>query len=622
MSLPYFKSIIPPAGFTPLTRAGLAGSIPDRFNEIAAHDPQKMAVCDHVKSLTYLELHRLVNKAAAIIRRTAEPSALAKGVGLMFEPTVESVVGILGVLASGNFICPISPRDPPARVKILLEDAGINVILTTREAFPNRLQSELHSEHVVFVDELAENDVETVIPAILNPHQLAAILYTSGSTDIPKGVTHTHKTLMQMVRIKGNTLGISPSDMIAGLSTFTFGSYYWNVFATVVTGATLHLYDFYRFPFENLKSWLIDRRITHFHCTPTTLRQFLAALDEPTVLADLRLVSLGGETVYPNDVYQFQRKLSQATALCTTGATIETWFYGCTFFQTPFPDGVDEIPMGFIHPECRVEVRDDQGGKLPPGQTGEITVRSECLSPGYWKRAELNAAKYVVGEDQKRYFHSGDLGTFSPDGLLYQKGRSDFQVKIRGMRIDLAGVEAVLHDHPGVKQAVVVGRARKDNQMELVAYIVATRHRTTGRSEIYQFLATKLPPDQIPARLVFLESFPLTHTHKVDRNALPDPDEIEITRDLQWIAPRNDVEALLHGIWAEILGHENFGVTEPFLQLGGDSLGAMRVRNHIEAEFGVWIPLSDLLTAATIESLADVVQSLSTEEVTTRARTT
>lgn len=158
--------------------------------------------------------------------------------------------------------------------------------------------------------------------------------------------------------------------------------------------------------------------------------------------------------------------------------------------------------------------------------------------------------------------------------------------------------------------------------MELVAYIVATGHRTTGRSEIYQFLATKLPPDQIPARLVFLESFPLTHTHKVDRNALPDPDEIEITRDLQWIAPRNDVEALLHGIWAEILGHENFGVTEPFLQLGGDSLGAMRVRNHIEAEFGVWIPLSDLLTAATIESLADVVQSLSTEEVTTRARTT
>ena len=622
MSLPYFKSIIPPAGFTPLTRADLAGSIPDRFNEVAAHDPQTMAVCDHVKSLTYLELQRLANKAAAIIRRAAEPSALAKGVGLMFEHTVESVVGILGVLASGNFICPISPRDPPARVKILLEDAGINVILTTREAFPDRLRSALQSEHVVFVDELAENDVESLSPATLNPDQLAAVLYTSGSTGMPKGVTHTHKTLMQMVRIKGNAMGISASDRIAGLSTFTFGSYYWNVFATVLTGATLHLYDFYRFPFENLKSWLIDRRITHFHCTPTTLRQFLGALDEPTVLADLRLVSLGGETVYPNDVYQFQRKLSQATALCTTGATIETWFYGCTFFQTPFPDGVDEIPMGFIHPECLVEVRDDQDGKLPPGQTGEITVRSECLSPGYWKRAELNAAKYVVGEDQKRYFRSGDLGTFTPDGLLYQKGRSDFQVKIRGMRVDLAGVEAVLHDHPGVKQAAVVGRARKDNQMELVAYIVATGDRTTGRSEIYQFLATKLPPDQIPARLVFLESFPLTHTHKVDRKALPEPDEIKTTEDPEWVAPRNDVEALLHGIWAEILGHENFGVTEPFLQLGGDSLGAMRVRNHIEAELGVWIPLRDLLTAATIESLADVVQYLGTEEVTTRDPTT
>ena len=445
MTLPYLKSIVPPGDFAPLTRADLAGSIPDRFNEIATHNPQRTAVCDHVKSLTYLELQRLVSKAAAIIRRAMGPSASAKGVGLIFDPTVESVVGILGVLASGNFFCPISPRDPPARVRIYLEEAEIKLILTSREAFPDRLRSELQSEQVVFIDELAENDVEPVSPATLNPHQLAAILYTSASTGIPKGVTHTHKTLMQMVRIKGNALGISPSDKIAGLSTFTFGSYYWNVFATVLTGATLHLYDFYRFPFENLESWLIDRRITHFHCTPTTLRQFLAALDEPTVLADLRLVSLGGEAVYPNDVYQFQKKLSQATALCTTGATIETWFYGCTFFQTPFPDGVDQLPMGFIHPECSVEVCDDQGGKLPPGQTGEIAVRSECLSPGYWKRAELNAAKYVVGEDQKRYFRSGDLGTLTPDGLLYQKGRSDFQVKIRGMRVDLADIEAVLH---------------------------------------------------------------------------------------------------------------------------------------------------------------------------------
>jgi amino acid adenylation domain-containing protein len=609
MSLPYLKSIVPPADFTSLIRADLAGSIPDRFNEIAAHNPQKTAVSDHVKALTYQELRRLVSQAAAVIRRAMRPSASAKGVGLIFDPTVESVVGILGVLASGNFFCPISPRDSPARVKIYLEDAEINVILTTREAFPDRLHSELQSKQVVFVDELADNDVETIAPARLNPDQLAAILYTSGSTGIPKGVTHTHKTLMHMVRIKGNQMGISPSDRIAGLSTFTFGSYYWNVFGTVLSGATLHLYDFYRFPFENLKSWLIDRRITHFHCTPTTLRQFLAVLSKPTVLTDLRLVSLGGETVYPNDVYQFQKKLSQATALGTTGATVETWFYGCTFFQTPFPDGVDQIPMGFVHPECNVEVRDDQGGKLLPGQTGEITVSSACLSPGYWKRAELNAAKYVVGEDQKHYFRSGDLGTFTPDGLLYQKGRSDFQVKIRGMWVDLAEIEAVLHDHPRVKQAVVVGRARKDNHMELVAYVVATASAPLGRSEIFQFLAAKLSPDQIPARLVFLESFPLTHTHKVDRKALPDPDEIEATKDLEWIAPRTDVEALLHGIWAKILGHENFGVDEPFLELGGDSLGAMRVRSHIEAELGVSIPLPYLVTEATIESLADLAQS-------------
>ena len=239
---------------------------------------------------------------------------------------------------------------------------------------------------------------------------------------------------MHMVRIKGNALGISPSDRIAGLSTFTFGSYYWNVFATVLSGATLHLYDFYRFPFENLKSWLIDRRITHFHCTPTTLRQFLAALDEPTVLADLRLVSLAGKPFIQTTSISFKKNFRKKRRSAPQARRSRPGFMAARFFRHRSRTESIKSPWGLSIRNAVSRCAMTRAANFRPVKRGEITVSSECLSPGYWKRAELNAAKYVVGEDQKRYFRSGDLGTFTPDGLLYQKGRSDFQVKIRGMR--------------------------------------------------------------------------------------------------------------------------------------------------------------------------------------------
>ena len=219
-------------------------------------------------------------------------------------------------------------------------------------------------------------------------------------------------------------------------------------------------------------------------------------------------MSLGGETVYPNDVYQFQRKLSQATALCTTGATIETWFYGCTFFQTPFPDGVDEIPMGFIHPECRVEVRDDQGGKLPPGQTGEITVRSECLSPGYWKRAELNAAKYVVGEDQKRYFHSAIWEPLARMDCSIRKADPTFKSRSGGCGSTSPVSKQFYTITPESNKPWSWGEPGRTTRWNWSPISSQLGHRTTGRSEIYQFLATTYCPTKFPRASFFSSPFP------------------------------------------------------------------------------------------------------------------
>jgi amino acid adenylation domain-containing protein len=608
MLSPYLTSHNIPADFIPLSENASQKAIPDYFEEVALKFPEKLAVNDHVRSLTYAQVRQYSNNVAATVNKVLGHPTVSQAIGLIFEPTVESVIGIMGTLRSGHFICPISPNDPPARILSYLEDANIELILSTRDAFPQNLQPILKSTKVVFVEELISENAESLPPRPRDPDQLASILYTSGSTGKPKGVTHTHRTLMQMIRNKGNELGLSKSDRIAGMARFTFGSYYLNVFAALLCGSTLHIYDFFQLAFDGLKQWLIERQITLFHCTPTTLRQFLDALDEPTEFPDLRLVSLGGETLYPKDVYRIQEMISSPLAVCTTGAAIETWFYSSVFFRTPFPPGVDQIPMGYTNPECRVDIRDDNGNILPIGETGEISVMSAALSPGYWKRPELNALKYVADEENKRYFRTGDLGVFSPDGILYHKGRMDFQIKIRGMRVDLGEIETALHSHPDIRQAVVTGHTRKDNDTELIAYFSASSDSKPSRGEIYEFLAARLSPHQIPTRTIFLESFPLTRTHKIDRNALPDPDEIEITSDSERVAPRNDIEARLHEIWAELLGHKEFGVTDSFLEVGGDSLSAMRIRVRIEAEYKSSIRLHDFFISGTIESLGSLIQ--------------
>ena len=522
---------------------------------------------------------------------------------------MESVIGIMGTLTSGNFFCPISPHDHPQKIREYLDDAEINLILTTRDTISGNLESELQSFQLVFIEEVTEDLAEsTSVSVQVDPHQLAAVLYTSGSTGAPKGVTHTHHSLLHLIMNKGNLLGISASDRMAGLSTFTFGSYYWNVFAALLFGATLYLYDAYRFRFKEIKNWLIKRRISQFHCTPTVLRQILHTLQKPTHFPTLRLVTLGGETVYPRDIHRFQNLVANATLLGTTGATTESLHYSSVFFDRPFPQDIDQLPMGFPSPGVSVEVRDENEVIALPGQTGEITVSSDSLSPGYWKQPKLNAEKFKIGENQKRYFRLGDLGTFTSEGLLYHKGRMDFQVKIRGMRVDLGEVESVLYKHPDIKDAVVIKHAVTDGEVMLIAYIATSKNKMIGLDDLYNLLGKHLSPHQMPARIIFLDSLPLTRTYKIDRTSLPDPEKINRTRDPRSVAPRTSFEKRIHNIWGKVLGHTQFGVSDQFISVGGDSLHAMRVLNQIEAEFKICIPVSEFLKSGTVETLVDLVK--------------
>ena len=551
-----------------------------------------------------------MGKTGAAIQGALGIHGAPRGVGLIFEPTVDSVVGVLGTLASGNFFCPISPHDPLLRVMNYIEDAGLDLILTTRETLPESLREGLANSRVRFIEDLIDGDLDAPAPRPIDLDQICALLYTSGSTGFPKGVIHTDRSLLHMVMNKGNAQGVSPSAQVAGLSSYNFGGYYWNIFAALLFGGTLHLYDFYKQSFEDLSNWLIEKEISQVHWTPTTMRNFLDTIAEPISFPALRLVSLGGETVYPNDIHRFQSFIKPPTNLSTTGATLETWFYASVYFTHPFPQAIDHIPMGFPSSEAKISLRDEAGREVPPGKQGEITIRTESLSLGYWRRPEVNAEKYVGDNGQDPYFRSGDLGTFAPGGLLYHNGRMDFQVKIRGMRVELEEIEATILQHPGVREAVVVGHQRSGEEVELIAYIVPTDLSGVTPQAIQPYLRARLSPHQIPARTLLLESLPLTRTHKIDRAALPDPAEVPEQTIPNRVGPRTDTEARVHDIWVAILGHDRFGVRDLFIEVGGDSLQAMRVRNQIEAQLGTTIPLGEFLAIGTIEKLAELADNL------------
>src|SRR6266508_4327205 len=382
-----------------------------------------------------------------------------------------------------------------------------------------------------------------------------------------------------------------------------------DVLRALLNGACVYPFDIKKEGLAGLADWLIQERVTIFNSVVTAFRHFVATLSGNEQFPQLRLIKLVGEMVHGQDVELYQKYFSADCIFVNSYGPNEAGHVCHYFVDKNTQVTTSSVPVGYAVDGKDIILLDDEDNEVALGTVGQIAVRSCYLSPGYWRRPDLTRAKFrrANSDALEWIYFTGDLGRIGPDGCLVLMGRQDFQVKVRGNRVEIAEVEMALLDLETVKEAVVVAREDTPGQKRLVAYLVPTAQPAPTVTSLRKRLAEKLPDYMIPSAFVCLDALPVIGIGKVNRQALPDPGESRPNLDTAFALPRSPAEEVLAGIWAQVLALDRVGIHDNFFDLGGHSLAATRVVSRIIQEFQLEISLQSLLQCPTVAALAAVI---------------
>jgi amino acid adenylation domain-containing protein/non-ribosomal peptide synthase protein (TIGR01720 family) len=537
-------------------------------------------------------------------------------VGLLLSHGPRVVVGIMGVLKSGSTFVIMDPEFPPDRLGYILSDTDAHVILTDdeNEALALDLRARVNTNIRVknikdfYAPEAGgelEKDESTA-------DDIAYIVYTSGSLGKPKGVMQSHRNVLHYTMNYTNGLHISREDRLSLIPSFSFSAAMMDVFAGLLNGATICLYNIKKEGPWNLGPWLHEHEISVYHSVPTVFRHFTAAIKEGQTFPKLRLIDFGGEPVSSLDIDSFQKHFDEGCILVNgLGATELN-----VIRQYPVSKETkverNLVPVGYPVEDTEVLLRDEEGNTLHYNQTGEMVIRSRYLSPGYWGLEEQTAQAFHTGPDGKdRFYRTGDLGRKRPDGCLEHLGRRDLQLKIRGVRIEPMEIEAAMATFPGVKEAVVLAlpgdKGSGDDEKRLCGFYVPEDE--VSDHELKKYLAGFLPDYMVPAKFVRVEKMPLTATGKVNRKALPELADGAADAHQEYRAPATEYEKILCEIWQSVLGMEKIGIEDNYFDLGGDSIKALQILSALRKRH-LQINIRDLTLFPTISRLQERVSLL------------
>jgi amino acid adenylation domain-containing protein len=497
------------------------------------------------------------------------------------------------------------------RLTHLLEDSKARLIVTHTQHLPLAKTVAQHGQQVLNLDVLETELSDENLGLSLSPDTLAYLLYTSGSTGTPKGIMQNHRNVLHMIKNECNGFRFCADDRLSLLYSPSFPGAVRNTFSALLNGAAVFPFNLREAGFARLSSWLIEEEITFYNSVATVFRHFTTTLTGEERFPRLRLVMVGSETVYRSDVELYRKHFPPHCLFVVAMGTTEITHIRLYFVdkEVSIPDRV--VPVGYPEEDVQVLLLDEAGKEVGIDAVGQIAVKSRYLSLGYWRRPDLTAARFLPdpnGSDERIYL-TGDLGRMHADGCLVHLGREDFQVKIRGHRVEVSEIETALLDHPGIKEAVVIALEYPRGEKHLAAYLVASQKPTPSTSELRDSLAVKLPDYMLPAVFVFLDALPLTPTGKVDRLALPMPDRHRGDLGETLVMPRTAVEEVVTGMWAEVLGLERIGVHDGFFDLGGHSLLATQMMSQINRIFQVELPLRRFFEAPTVAELAQGIMA-------------
>jgi amino acid adenylation domain-containing protein len=598
--------------------------------------------------MTYRELNQRANQLAQYLRQRGVGAETL--VALCVERSIDMIVGVLGILKAGGAYVPLDPAYPPARLAFMLEDSRAQVLITAKDEGRRTKDDETHAEShhdlgLTITDvRAAETPIVHRTSKIVHADNLAYVLYTSGSTGIPKGVGLTQRGAVALIDWARATYPLAALQRVLAATSLGFDLSVYEIFVPLSVGGALVLVD------QALALAELDAKVgvTLINSVPSAVAELARLAGIP---ASVRTANLAGEPLSRALVDQLYALDSLERVYNLYGPTEATTYATCALVPR-----TDARPPSIGRPiaQTSVYLLDAQMRPVPIGVAGELYIGGVGLARGYHQRPDLTAERFVpnpfadcrsgqstpgyqLSASGYRLYKTGDLARWQADGQIMFLGRRDQQVKLRGFRIELGEIEAVLAAHPAIGAAVVVVREDRPGDPHMVAYVVAPNGESADSSfvlrpsslipeqrdssfvarpssfasELRAFLKARLPDYMLPSALVLLDALPRTASGKVDRRALPAP--LVASAEQAFVAPRSPAEEVIAGIWMEILNLQRLGIHDNFFELGGHSLLATQVISRITKTFQIALPVRALFDAPTVAELAALIQAAQLE---------
>lgn len=585
-------------------------TIHELFEEQAERTPENAAVVCDGRTLTYRELNHRANQLA----KTLKEKKVGRDtiVGIMAERTAETVISLLAVLKSGGCYLPIGMDWPSARIKYMLEEARVSVVIG-QVSRPENI-----GFHGCFVDSLSKSIVgETVsnLPAINALEDLCYVIFTSGSTGKPKGAMVEHGNVVNLVNALSKEIYYRYSGTVhkvALVAPFTFDASIKQLFPCLLLGHTLYIVpENARLDAEELANFFRQHSIDITDGTPAHLK--LLSCIPSDLYKDIKIKHfiIGGEALPIATAREFLKKFHSRPLMSNVYGPTECCDVTTSFtFNVSDLEQLEELPIGYPVENAQTYVLGEDMCQVSTAQAGELYIGGLGVGRGYLNSAQLTAQRFVENPFAQghRLYKTGDLVRRQEDGLLYYIGRTDHQLKIRGFRIAPEEIEAELLNCGLVKAAAVKSVIGLKEEMCLCAFYVPAEDCSS--EEIRAYLSEHLPYYMVPSYFVKMEALPLTRNGKTDREALPEPDIARAEESKNYVAPRDEAEIVLEKLWKQVLGGlRHIGVLEDFFVLGGHSLKANLLSVQIEKEFCVRLPVAAIFANPTIRSMAEAIKS-------------
>jgi amino acid adenylation domain-containing protein len=559
----------------------------EAFEEWARRTPEAIAVVQGDRRQSYREIDDAANRLAHRLRGLGVGPEVR--VGLFLEHSPELLVAMLGVLKAGGAYVPLDPDSPPARLTTMIEGASCAVLISLRPTAAQLPQAP-QGCHTLLLDaeaELLASQPSHKPAAEATPANLCYVIHTSGSTGVPKAIALCHRGVMNNIADLNTRFAVEPGDSVLGLSSASFDMSVYEFIGMTAAGGTLVLADPGRF--RDPHHWAAlaaTHGVTIWNTAPALLELLLEHIERHgdeggSPIRDLRLIMLAGDWI-PVGLPARVRKHAPDHRFISLGGATEASIYSTIYEVRETDPAWTSIPYGRPMANQRTYILNEDLRPVPPGVAGDLYLAGTGLAREYLDQPALTAERFLnwsFGEvADERLYRTGDLARYDAEGLIELLGRADLQVKINGLRIELAEVEAALRSHPSVTEAVVMTRADVSASSVLVGYVVA-RGVPVEEEEIRAYLGDRLPAYMVPSAVVRLEELPLSHNGKVDRKALPAP-----RRRTAWgeqgdeagESPQSPWEKRIARVWCEVLGITSIGRDDSFFTLGGTSMLALR----------------------------------------------